>query len=148
MIAQNLQRLIGEAMKAGNFRRTETLRMLSSEFNYARIALQHDLTDEEEKAVIKKQVKQRRDSIEAYDKAGRTDLSVSEKEELAILQEFIPPEMSDEELSQLVNEAVKTINPQGMQDMGKVIGYIKGKAPDADGGKIAGMVKQKLEASS
>lgn len=145
MIAQDLQKLIGEAMKARDQVRLSVLRMLSSSFNYKKIDLQHDLTDEEEKAVIKKEVKQRRDSIEAYDKAGRPELADSEKAELAILLEFLPPEMSDEELSKLVDEAVKAINPQGMQDMGKVISYIKGKAPEADGGKIAMLVKAKLQ---
>lgn len=145
MIAQDLQKLIGEAMKARDSVRLSVLRMLSSSFNYKKIDLQHELTDEEEKAVIKKEVKQRRDSIEAYDKAGRPELAESEKAELAILLEFLPPEMSDEELEKLVNEAVETIKPQGMADMGKVIGFVKGKAPEADSGKIAALVKNKLD---
>jgi uncharacterized protein len=145
MIAQNLQKLIGESMKAGNFRRTETLRMLSSAFNYERIALQHALTEGDELNIIKKQVKQRRDSIEAYDKAGREDLSKTEKEELAILQEFLPPEMPEEELSQLVNNSIIQLGAKTIQDMGKVIATVKNKAPNADGGRVAALVKQKLE---
>ena len=131
-------------MKAHNEVKVSTLRLLSSAFNYEKIAKQHELTEEEELVVIRKEVKQRRDSIEAYDKAGRSDLSEKEKAELEILQEFLPPEMSDEELSKIVEEAISAINPTGMQDIGKVIGYVRGKAPSADGGKVAGLVKAKL----
>lgn len=144
MIAQTLQAKIGESMKAHDEVRTSTLRLLSSAFNYEKIAKQHDLTEEEEMGVIRKEVKQRRDSIEAYDKAGRSDLSEKEKAELVILQEFLPPEMNDADLSKLVEEAVAAVKPTGMADMGKVIGFVKGKAPNADGGKIAQIVREKL----
>lgn len=144
MIVQNLQAKIGEAMKAHDEKTVSTLRLLSSAFNYEKIAKQHELTEEEELAVIRKEVKQRRDSIEAYDKAGRSDLSEKEKVELDILSSYLPPEMSDEDLAKLVDEAVMAVKPVGMQDMGKVIGLVKGKAPNADGGKIAQLVKAKL----
>lgn len=144
MITQDLQQRIAEAMKARDEVKTSTLRLLSSAFNYEKIAKQHDLTPEEEIAVVRREVKQRRDSIEAYDRANRHDLSGKEKAELVILQEFLPPEMSDEDLVKIVDEAVDAIKPTGMQDMGKVIGFVKGKAPNADGGKIAQMVKNKL----
>lgn len=144
MIALTLQQKIGEAMKAHDEVRVSTLRLLLSAFNYEQIAKQHELTEEEELAVIRKEVKQRRDSIEAYDKAGRGDLSQKEKTELVILQEFLPPEMGDEEIEKIVEEAIAIINPTGMQDMGKVIGFVKGKAPNADGGKVAQMVGRKL----
>lgn len=148
MIAQKLQQIIGESMKAHDEVRTSTLRLLLSAFNYEQINKQHELTNEEEIAVIRREVKQRRDSIEAYDKAERGDLSQKEKAEMTILAEFLPPEMSDEDLVKLVDEAVGQIKPTGMADMGKVIGFVKGKAPNADGGKIAEMVKQKLVLSS
>ncbi len=144
MIAQELQQKIGEAMKAHEEVKVSTLRLLSSAFNYEKIAKQHDLSEEEELTVVRREVKQRRDSIEAYDKAGRPDLSEKEKAELVILQEFLPPEMSDEDLAKIVEEAVAVIKPTGMADMGKVIGFVKGKAPNADGGKIAQLVKGKL----
>ena len=144
MIINTLQEKIAEAMKARDEVKTSTLRLLSSAFNYEKIAKQHDLTEEEEIAVVRREVKQRRDSIEAYDKAGRTDLSEKEKAELVILQEFLPPEMSAEDLIKLVDEAVRVIRPVGMSDMGKVIGFVKGKAPNADGGKIVQIVNSKL----
>jgi len=144
MIAQTLQQKIGESMKAHDEIRTSTLRLLLSAFNYERIDKQHELTNEEEIAVVRREVKQRHDSIEAYDKADRRDLSDKEKAEMAILSEYLPPEMGNDELVKLVDEAVAEIKPTGMADMGKVIGFVKGKAPNADGGKIAEQVKQKL----
>jgi uncharacterized protein YqeY len=144
MIVQTLQQKIGEAMKAHDDLRVSTLRLLSSALNYEKIAKQHELTEEEEFAVVRREAKQRRDSIEAYDKAGRSDLSDKEKAELNILSEFLPPEMSDEELTKIVDEAVAAVNPSGIQDMGTGIGFVKGKAPNADGGKVAAMVKSKL----
>ena len=144
MIAQTLQAKIGEAMKAHDDLRVSTLRLLSSALSYEKIAKQHELTEEEEFAVVRREAKQRRDSIEAYDNAGRSDLSDKEKAELNILSEFLPPEMNDEDLAKIVDEAVAAVNPSGMQDMGKVIGFVKGKAPNADGGKVAAMVKSKL----
>ena len=144
MIAQTLQAKIGEAMKAHDEVRLSTLRLLLSAFNYEFIAKQHVLTDEEELAVIRKEAKQRRDSIEAYDKAGRTDLSESEKKELVILQEFLPPEMDEGELTKIIEEAISTVGAKSMSDMGKVIGAAKAKAPSVDGSKIAEIVRSKL----
>jgi uncharacterized protein YqeY len=148
MIAQTLQDKIGESMKAHDEVRTSTLRLLLSALNYEKIAKQHELTEEEEIVVIRREVKQRRDSIEAYDKADRPDLSEKEKAELTILSGYLPPEMSDEDLTKLVEEAVEEIKPTGIGDMGKVIGFVKGKAPNADGGKIAQLVRQRLVASN
>lgn len=144
MIAPKLQQMIGEAMKAHDAVRLSTLRLLSSAFNYEKIEKQHELTDEEELAVIRKQAKQRRDSIEAYEKAGRADMAASEKAELDILSEFLPPEMSEEELGKLIDQAMIATGTVTMADMGKVIGMVKAKAPNVDGGRIAQMVKSKL----
>lgn len=144
MIAQTLQQKIGEALKAGDRVRLETLKMLSSAFNYEKIAKQHELTDEEELAVIRKEAKQRRDSIEAYGKAGRQDMADSEKAELAILQEYLPPELGEQELSKLVTDAITQSGAKTMADMGRVIGIVKSRAPNVDGTKIAQIVSSKL----
>ena len=144
MIAQTLQTKIADALKAHDEVRLSTLRLLSSAFNYEKIAKQHDLTDEEELVVVRREAKQRRDSIEAYKKAGANDLAAKEEAELAILSEYLPPEMGDDELSKLVDEAVSATGAKTMADMGKVIGMVKGKAASVDGGRIAQMVKSKL----
>jgi uncharacterized protein YqeY len=151
MIAQTLQQKIGEALKAHDEVRLSTLRLLSSAFNYERIAKQHELTDEEELVVIRKEAKQRRDSIEAYKKAGANDRAEKEEAELKILQEYLPQEMGDEELQALVDEAVGMANiladaaPQALQSsVGRIIGMVKSKAQGVDGNRIATMVKAKL----
>lgn len=136
--------MIGEAMKSRDSVRLSTLRMLSSAFNYEKIEKKHDLTDEEELAVIRKQVKQRRDSVEAYKKAGSDDRAASEEAEIAVLAEFLPPEMSEEELSKIVDEAVTSTGASTMADMGKVMGFVKSKAPSVEGGKVAELVRAKL----
>lgn len=144
MISQNIQKLIGEAMKAHDAVRLSTLRMLSSAFGYEKIEKQHELDDSEELVVIRKQAKQRKDSIEAYKKAGSLDRSEQEEAELKILQEFLPPEMDESKLIKLVDEAISSTGAKSMADMGKVIGAVKIKAPSVEGGKIAELVKQKL----
>jgi hypothetical protein len=144
MITQTLQAKIGESMKAHDEIRTSTLRLLLSAFNYEQIAKQHDLTDEEELAVIRREAKKRKEAAEMYKNAGAIDRASKEEAELKILSEYLPPEMNDEDLLKLVDEAVVQIKPTGMADMGKVIGFVKGKAPNADGGKVAQIVREKL----
>ena len=137
--------MIGEAMKAHDSIRLSTLRMLSSAFNYAKIDNKHDLTEEEELVVIRKQAKERKDSIEAYSKAGREEMAASEKAELAILQEFLPAEMGSDELEKIVTEAITQTGATTMADMGKVIGAVKAKVgASVEGGTIAELVKSKL----
>jgi len=144
MIAQTLQQKIGESMKAHDEVRTSTLRLLLSAFNYEQIEKQHELTDEEEMAVIKREAKKRKESIEMYKNAGAPDRAEKEEAEYKILAEYLPPEVSDEDLAKLVEEAVIQVKPTGLADMGKVIGFVRGKSPNADGGKIAQIVKEKL----
>lgn len=153
MIAQTLQTKIGEAMKAHDEVRVSTLRLLLSAFNYEEIAKQHKLSDEEELVLIRREAKKRKEAIEMYSKMGEGDREAKEAAELKILQEYLPPEMSDEELEKLVNEAIAQYKAdlpadathQALQaGMGKVIGFVKAKAPNADGGKIAQIVREKL----
>lgn len=144
MIANNITKMIGEAMKAHDEVRLSTLRMLSSEFNYEKIKLQHELNENEEESVIRREARKRKDAIEAYTKANATDRVNLETKELTILQEFLPPELSDGEVIKIINESIKELNAKGMQDMGKVIGLVKSKASGVDGSKVAEIVRSKL----
>ena len=148
MIVAKLQTMIGEAMKAHNEVRTSTLRMLSSAFNYEKIEKQHELSDEEELSVVRKQAKQRRDSIEAYKKAGADDRAKKEEEELKILKEFLPPEISDDELEKLIDQAIVATGAKVASEMGMVIGKVKSMDSSVDGGRVAAIVKKKLETSN
>ncbi len=104
MIKNSLNGQIVEALKAKDEIRLSTLRMLLSALNYDVIAKQHDLTEDEELAVVKREAKKRTDAIEAYEKAGAPDRAEKEKQELAILKEYLPEQLPDEELEKLVEE--------------------------------------------
>lgn len=145
MIAKTLQQKIGEALKAQDKIRLSTLRMLSSSFNYERINLQHELSDEEEIAVIRREAKKRKDSIDAYSKAGRQELADQEQKELEILQEFLPAPITEEEIEKAVEAAISQLGATSMSDMGKVMGVAMKKLQgNADGNKVSATVRQKL----
>lgn len=145
MIRDTITQKIGEAMKAHDAIRLSTLQLLSSALNYERIAKMHDLSIEEELAVVKKEAKKRLDAIEAYEKAGAQDRAEKEKQELAILKQYLPEDMTDAELVVLVDESLKEVGAVGIKDMGKVIGLAMAKAKGrADGKKVADLVKGHL----
>lgn len=144
MLSQNITKMIGEAMKAHDEVRLSTLRMLSSEFNYEKIRLQKELEESDEERVLKKEARKRKDAIEAYIKADAKDRAEQEQKELEILQEFLPPELSDDEVGKIIDESIKELKATGMQDMGKVISLVKSKASGVDGGKVAQIVREKL----
>ena len=103
------------------------------------------MTEEEELGVIKKEAKKRKDAIEAYTKGNALERAEMEQEELKILQEFLPSEVSNDDLEKFVEEAISETGAKEIKEMGRVIGLVMQKAKgNADGGKVAAMVKQKL----
>ena len=147
LIAEEINSKIKEAMKAREAVRLSTLKMLSSELHNAKINKMDALTSEEELDVVKKEAKKRRDAIEAYEKAGRKESAQQEKEELDVLKEFLPEEMSDSELEEIVALAISESEASTMQDMGKVMAIAMDKvAGRADGSKISSIVRKKLNA--
>lgn len=153
MISDTITQKIAGAMKAKDEIRLSTLRLLSSALNYEKIAKQHELSQEEELAVVRREAKKRKDAIEIYTKLANSkslnpnieNTIEKEKKELAILEEYLPVQMSDEELEKLVNEAIGQLGAKTISDMGKVIGLVMGKAQGrADGAKVAEYVKSKL----
>jgi len=151
MIKSSINQQIGEALKAHDELRLTTLRMLSSALNYEFIAKQHDLSEEEEISVVRREVKKRNDTVETYRQLLDKDPThVQEKidkelAEIKILKAYLPPEMGDEQLSDLVDQTMKETGASTMKDMGKVMATVKEKtAGAADGSKIAAIVKEKL----
>lgn len=145
MITDTITQKIGEALKAHDEIRLSTLRLLSSALNYEFIAKQHKLLEDEEIVVVRREAKKRKEAIEAYEKAGYKDRADKEAKELSILQEYLPSETSNEDLSKMIDEAIATIEPTSMAEMGKVIGFVKAKTGgNAEGSKIAELVKSKL----
>ena len=145
MISDTIQKQVIEAMKAKDTVRVSTLRMLSSELKNAKIEKGSDLTEEDELKVIKKEAKKRRDAIEAYEKAGNSGLADKEKAELKILEEYLPEQLSDEEVKKMVLEAISQTGASSPSEMGKVMGVVMGKvAGRADGQRVSAMVKDIL----
>ncbi|MEK7551028.1 MAG: GatB/YqeY domain-containing protein [Patescibacteria group bacterium] len=143
-----LQEELKQSMLAKNELKTSVLRMLISAVNYYEIqkgGAGYSATAEDVLSMIGSQVKQRRDSIEEYTKANRPELAQKEQQELEILQTYMPEQMSEEEVKQLVEEAVSQSGATTIQDMGKVMGIlmpkVKGKA---DGSLVSNLVKQAL----
>lgn len=121
------------------------LRMLISELKYAEINKGDQLTDDEVKAVVQKEVKKRRDSIEAFTKGGRMEMAAKEKAEAEILANYLPQQMSDEELTQLVKATITELGASNMADMGKVIGQVVANAQgQADSSRVSTIVREEL----
>ncbi|HEY5038094.1 MAG TPA: GatB/YqeY domain-containing protein [bacterium] len=133
------------AMKAKDGTVLTALRMLKSAIKYKEVDLKREVTDEEVIDVLSKQAKQRRESIEGFEKGGRAESAAKEKAELVLIEKYLPASLNEAELAQLIEEAIKSTGAAGPKDMGKVMGAltpkIKGKA---DMGKVSGLVKAKL----
>ena len=139
-----------EDLKQAQLNRDEvkvsTLRLLLSELTYAKVAKKAEtLSDEEITAVLLKAVKQRKESIESFKSGGREDLASKEQAEMEILQGYLPSQMSDEELTKVIDEAINSTGASSMQDMGKVIGMVMGQVgAKAEGAKVSSLVKERL----
>jgi uncharacterized protein YqeY len=147
---ERLSTMLKEAMKAGDKRRVGTIRLIQSALKDKDIELRPTgkATGEEDiSAVLRKMVKQRQDSIAIYDQAGRDDLASQEREELAIINEFLPSEMDEAEVRSAVAAAIAETGAAGPKDMGKVIAAMKAKhASRIDFGKASAIVKAALTA--
>ena len=135
-----------DAMKARDKVRLNTVRMIKSALMNEKIKAGHDLTAEEELTVLSREKKQREESIEEFTKANRKDLADETKQELAIVESYLPKQMTQEELNQAVSSAIAEVNAQGKSDFGKVMKVlmpkIKGKA---DGKAASDVVRKQLK---
>lgn len=149
MLRDDINKALTEAMKAKNERAVSTLRMVNSTLKNADIEARttgKPLGDAEVLAVLQKMVKQRQESVEMYQKGGRDDLVKQEQEEIAIIQGYLPKQMSEAEMAAAIDAAVSETGASTMKDMGKVIGLLRGKyAGQMDFGKASGLVKAKLQ---
>ena len=145
-LEEKLRADLKEAMLARDEKRVGVLRLLLSELNYAKIQKGESFKGTEDIiGVIHKAVKQRKESIDSFKKGGREDLASLEQSELEILQAYLPEQMSDEELTKLVDEAINKTGASEMADMGKVIGLVLGAVGQkADGARVSALVKGRL----
>jgi uncharacterized protein YqeY len=161
MLKEQLQADVKAALKAGDSQKRVTLSSLLSALKNrelekrsklsksgtsADLEKESQITDEEAIEVISTEIKKRKESIETYTKASRPELAEGEQKELDILMQYMPEQLSDDAIRTEVKSIIEAVHPQGMKDMGKVIGgvmpKIKGKA---DGQTVSRIVKEELE---
>ena len=137
---------IVKAMKEHNKERLNVLRMVKAAVDLEHIDKKVEINDELVLSVVLKQVKMRDDSIEQYSKTSRSDLVEKETLELNILKEFLPKPLTDSEVDELISEAIDEIKPEGMKDMGKVMGYLSPKVKGRTDQKALSMkIKERLQ---
>ncbi|MBT8517800.1 GatB/YqeY domain-containing protein [Polynucleobacter paneuropaeus] len=133
------------AMRAKEVTRLGTIRLLLAAIKQREVDERVVVDDAGVLVIVEKLIKQRKDSIEQFAKAGRDDLVAVEQAEMIILQDYLPEQLSDAEISAAVSAAVTASGASGPQDMGKVIGILKPQlAGKADMGKVSGLVKAAL----
>jgi len=128
------------AMKAGDKTRASTLRSVLSALKDRQIDKRDELTDNEVLNILRSQVKQRKDSIEQYEKGNRSDLVAQETEELRIIQDYLPQMMSPEDVRTLVTQIISETGATSMADMGKVMPRVM----EAGGGRIDGKLASQI----
>ncbi len=135
------------AMKAGEKDRLKVVRLMLAAIKQVEVDKRVELDDAAVLSVLDKMVKQRRDSVEQFEKGGREDLAAIERGEIAVLQDYLPEQLSADELAALVDEVIAATGAASMKDMGKVMGQIKAKAAGrADMGAVSAAVKERLSA--
>lgn len=148
MLKQKIADDLKQAMLSGDKPRVELLNMLKSAFLYKEVELgtrESGLTDEQIIDVLSKEAKKRQEAADMYKSAGDTEREQKELSEKAVIAGYLPEQMSEEELTDLIEQVLGELKPEGMKDMGRVIGAVKSRAgASADGAIVARMVKQKL----
>ena len=135
------------AMKAGDKDRLKVVRLILAAIKQVEVDKRIELDDAAVLAVLTKMVKQRRDSVEQFEKGNREDLAKIERDEIAVLETYLPEQLSADELAAMVDEVIKATGAEGIRDMGKVMGQIKAKASGrADMGAVSAAVKERLNA--
>ena len=133
------------AMRAKDSVRLGAIRLLLAAIKQREVDERIELADSDVISVIEKMLKQRRDSIAAFELANRTDLADIEKFEVTVLQAYMPKQMSDDEINQIITQVIADTGAQGAKDMGKVVGLVKPLvAGVADMGKVSGLIKARL----
>jgi uncharacterized protein YqeY len=139
-----IERDLKAAMKSGEKRRVSTLRLVLSALKNEKINSQRELTDEEAEAIIRRAVKQRKESIEVYERTGRADIAAVEKEELAILEAYLPQAMSDAELEETIRGIVKEKAFSSAKDIGRLMKELMARHRGRADGKRAQEIARRL----
>ena len=139
---------LNQALKAKDKNTYPTLRLIVSAIKDPEIAGrskgQKELKDSDIISLLKKMVKQRNESCEVYEKAGRKELLENEKKEITVINSFLPKQLSDEETKKICEETIKSVGASSMKDMGKIMGALKSKHSDSLDFSLAGKVLKEI----
>ncbi len=134
-----------DAMRAKDKQRLGTIRLILAELKRIEVDERIELDDERIIVVMDKMLKQRRDSISQFEAAGRQELADIEKAEVTVIQDFLPTALTEEEIAQLVDEAIASTGAEGMKDMGKVMGPLKPQLQGrANMAEVSKLIKARL----
>lgn len=134
------------AMKSGDKIKLSTIRQLRAQMKDAQIAKGDELTEDEMMAVLNNAAKKRREAIKLYEQGGRDELAENEKAELAVIETYLPQQLSEAEISDIIDKAIAETGAAGPSDLGKVMGKIMGQVRGrADGKLVQQLVRTKLQ---
>lgn len=142
---ERLMNDLKEAMKSKDKLKLSVIRMIKGAIQLEEINLKRELSEDEIISIMAKQVKTRKEAISEFEKADRTDLIKQNNDEIAIIKEYLPEELSEEEVLDIIEKAFAEVKPESMRDMGKLMSYLnpllKGRA---DMGEVSKVIKGKL----
>ena len=134
-----------EAMRAKEKARLSAIRLIQAEVKRIEVDERIEIDDQRLIAIMDKMIKQRRDSIAQYEAAGREELAAVEVAEIAVIQDFLPTALTEQEIEALIQQAIASTGAESMRDMGKVMGILKPQIQGrADAGVVSGAVKKAL----
>ena len=144
-LQEQLRDELKEAMKASDKLKVSVIRLLQSAIQYKEIDLGRELSDEEVVAVVGSGIKQRRESIKLYQEGGRNDLADKETQELELLSQYLPPQMTDDDLRQVIQRAIEETGASSPKDLGKVMKTVMSQVKgQADGSLVSQLAREFL----
>lgn len=144
-LSEEIKKDMLTALKSGDKKKSQTLKMLVATIKNAQIESEKELTDKDIEKILRKETKKIEDSIEQYQKMGRDDLVKKEKQDLEIIENYLPDLMSDEEIKKVVEKKVEQLGATDIRDMGKVMGAVmKELEGKADGNTVKNIVQSIL----
>ncbi len=147
-ITERLNNDLKEALRSGDDNRKSVIRLLLAALKNQQIENRAPLDYQQELSVLQREAKRRKESIEEYERLGRSDVAEKERRELEIIQSYLPAEMSEEEIRQIVAQAISTTGAQSPKDLGKVMSIVMPQVRGrADGKVVSNLAKEMLENS-
>jgi uncharacterized protein YqeY len=143
-LQERLRKDLGQSMKAGEKIKVSTIRMVISEIKNAEIAKRGELDDDELLSVLAREAKKRKEAIEEFKKGRRQDLVDRETEELGIIEDYLPEQLSANELQQIINETINEVGASSPGDMGKVMGHVMPKLKGRADGKLVNKIVREM----